>query len=193
MNIQVVVAGPVGARILGRVLRDSGADWAMIREAEDRSDAIIYASTLLSAAYDLTTVLVLDADTLEDAPLQEQRSRVEHLVRPSSVGMRFRLVLSIPQVEAVLFSDRAGLERALGRKIADDDFFEARFRPKTVFERVVGNDDTEAKALAVIDALDEAALARMARHPIIREIVEFAEEVRRTDEETVAVPVRRAG
>lgn len=191
MNTQVVVAGVVGTRILDRVMGSRGAPWATVREAGDRSDAIIYASTLVSPPYNLTTVLVLDSNTLENAPLDEQRSTVEHLVRPSSAETGFKLVLAVPQVEAVLFADRAGLERAIGRGIADDDFFEARFRPKAVFRRLLGPDDCEEHALVVIDRLDAAALTRMAQHPVIQEIAAFIEEVAARGE--YQEPFRRAG
>jgi hypothetical protein len=92
-----------------------------------------------------------------------------------------RLVLAIPQVEAVLFSDRVGLENALGKEMTDDEAFEARFRPKAVFYRLLGGDQKNAqeRALAVIDAIDETSLRRMAAHPVIREIQEFVEEVQR--------------
>jgi hypothetical protein len=157
--------------------------------------------------------VVLDADTLEEAPLRDQRNSVEHLLMMGWSGVPFRLVLAVPQVEAVLFHDRAALERALGRRIADEDAFEGRFRPKAVFRRLAGEgaehdapyveedadgnvtlrDEMEERALAVIDALDEAALAHMATHPIIREIAEFVAEVEARGGYQEPVPVRRAG
>ncbi|HEU4556922.1 MAG TPA: hypothetical protein VFS20_03695 [Longimicrobium sp.] len=55
---------------------------------------------------------------------------------------------------------------------------EARFRPKAVFYRLLGGGkDAQQRALAVIDAIDETSLRRMAAHPVIREIQEFVEEV----------------
>jgi hypothetical protein len=212
MSIEVVVAGRVGSRIVGRLLPAGRCCSAGVRAAENRSDGIMYASSLLSEIED-GVVLVLDADTLEAGPLHEQRTTVEYLTRRSSVETGFRLVLAVPQVEAVLFHDRAGLERALGRRIADEDAFEGRFRPKAVFRRLAGEgaehdapfveedadgnvvlrDEMEERALAVIDALDEAALARMATHPIIREIAEFVAEVKARDGYQEPVPVRRAG
>jgi hypothetical protein len=87
-------------------------------------------------------------------------------------------VLAIPQVESILFTDRTALEKALGKEMTDEDAFEARFRPRAVFYRLVGGKKkAQERALAVIDRLDEVALRRMASHPVIREIQEFVDDV----------------
>ena len=102
----------------------------------------------------------------------------------------YRLILPIPQVEAILFSDRKGFEKALGRKVADLDWFEARFRPRSVLSRLLGDGDYDEKALTFIDALDDAALRRMAQHEIVQEIREFIDEVQPKSRRP---RVRRAG
>jgi len=213
VSVNVATAGAPASRLVTRILRCSLHLDVRIRDSWNRSGAIGTASTLLSPSCEQPAAVVLDADTLEEGPLQEQRSTVEHLLTMAWSGVPFRLVLAVPQVEAVLFHDRAGLERAMGRRIADEDAFEARFRPKAVFRRLVGEgaehdapfveedadgnvslrDEIEERSLAVIDALDEAALARMATHPIIREIAAFVAEVEAWDGYEQPVPVRRAG
>jgi hypothetical protein len=190
VTVNVATVGPVATRLVLRILRCSLRLDVWIEGNSNRTEAIGAGRASLSHRYMEPVAVVLDADTLEEGPLHEQRSTVEYLLKTGVSDDRFRLVLAVPQVEAVLFSDRTGLERALGRKIADDDFFEARFRPKAVFQRLVGRRDTERRALAVIDALDEAALRCMAKHPIIHEIAEFVEEVSASGEQ--AQPAARA-
>lgn len=193
MSVYVAAVGKPATTLLARILCDTLRADVRVEENSTRSGAIGLGSTLLSPAYEQPVTVVLDANTLEEGPLEEQRSTVEHLLWMGSSGAPFRLVLAVPQVEAVLFADRAGLERALGRAIADDDFFEARFRPKAVFKRLVGEDDGEERARAVIDRLDHAALVRMAQHPLIQEIAAFVEEVASHGEREEPLPVRRAG
>jgi hypothetical protein len=211
--VNLAPAGACACRLLCRILCGALRLDVRVVESSTRSGAIGTGIGLLSPSNCQPAVVVLDSDTLEEAPLAEQRSTVEHLLTTAWSGAPYRLVLAVPQVEAVLFHDRAGLERALGRRITDEDAFEGRFRPKAVFRRLAGEgaehaapyveedadgnavlrDEIEERALAVIDRLDEAALARMAKHPIIREIVDFADEVRARDEPVHAEPVRRAG
>jgi len=174
MNVGIVVDNLPAARLVRRVLDDPRVE---VFDAEERSAAIMGIGSL--AAQGLAGVLLLDSDTLEDRALTELQLEVGALVRMGNAACPRRLVLAIPQVESILFSDRVGLENALGKKIADDDFFEARFRPKAVFYRLLGGKKPQERALAVIDAIDETSLRRMAAHPVIREIQEFVEEVQR--------------
>ena len=207
MKASVVLVGAPAARLVERVLNDP---CVAVEDTWERSSAMMRAARV-AGREEQPVVLVLDSDSLEERPLMEDRLEVGGYLLGRSGGTPSKLVLAVPQVEAVLFHDRAGLERALGRKIADEDAFEARFRPKAVFRRLVGEgaeheapfveedadgnvilrDEIEERALAVIDALDEAALARMATHSIIREIVEFIDEVEARGE--LEEPVRRAG
>jgi len=171
----IVVDNAVAARIVERVLADSRVD---VRNEQERSNAMMSATRILF--YDTTpTVLLLDSDSLEDRAIEEEQLEIGGYLRRGSGGHPNRLVLAIPQVEGVLFSDRAGLENALGKKIKDDDFFEARFRPKAVFYRLLGKKNPQERALAVIDRIDETSLRRMAAHPVIRDIRQFIDDVER--------------
>jgi len=161
-----------------------------VYDGRERSNAIMSACGIMSR--DLTpTVLLLDSDTLEERLLMERRHTVEGILDRGHGRTPYRLILAIPQVEAILFSDRAGLEKAVGRKIAELDWFEARFRPRAVFRRLLGDRDYTQAALEMIDALDDAALRRMARHSIVQEIRGFIAEVR--EPASKRARIRRAG
>ncbi|HEX6747228.1 MAG TPA: hypothetical protein VF092_07995 [Longimicrobium sp.] len=197
MNTWIVLARAPAGRLIERVLNEPAV---RIKATWEFSSAMMRAGRI--AGHDeQPVILVMDTDSVEERPIVEYRLEIGGYLRGRSGGTPSRLVLAIPQVEAVLFHDRAGLERALGRTLSYDEAFEARFRPRAVFERLVGEEDTEAKALAVIDRLDDAALRRMAEHPLIREIREFVDEMARREEEEELEeaeeeelePLRRAG
>jgi cell fate (sporulation/competence/biofilm development) regulator YmcA (YheA/YmcA/DUF963 family) len=170
VNTGIVLETAPTARLVRRILSDPTV---VIFNAEERSNAIMGIGSL--AARDLAGVLVLDSDTLEERMLTELRLEIGALVRMGNAACPRRLVLAIPQVEAVLFADRAGLEQALAKKITDEQAFEARFRPKAVFYRLLGKQNATERAIAVIDRLSDEALRRMAEHPVIQE---FIDEVR---------------
>jgi hypothetical protein len=176
-RVAVVVDNAPVARLVERLLSDGRV---FVENAEERSGAMMVAASILFRENWSPTVLLMDSDSLEERAIVEDQLEIGGYLRRESGGHPHRLVLAIPQVEAVLFSDRVGLENALGKKIADDDFFEARFRPKAVFYRLLGGGKKpQERALAVIDAIDETSLRRMAAHPVIREIQDFVEEVQR--------------
>jgi hypothetical protein len=172
MSVFVIVDNAPAARVVERVLADPRVE---VVNAKERSTAMMKARSVLLREVE-PTVLLLDSDSLEERAIVEDQLEIGGYLQRSSRGLPNRLVLAVPQVESILFADRAGLEKALERRIADEDFFEARFRPKAVFYRLLGG-GAEACALRVIDRLDESALKRMASHPAIREIQEFVSEV----------------
>jgi len=175
------------ARLVRRVIQAPGFE---VYDGYEQSNAIMSACGIMSR--DLTpAVLLLDSDTLEERLLMERRHTVEVILDRGHGRTPYRLILAVPQVETILFSDREGLEKALGRKIADPDWFEARFRPRAVLRRLLGDRDYKEAALEVIDALDDAALLRMARHSIVQEILGFIAEVQ--EPASKRARVRRAG
>jgi hypothetical protein len=186
INVYAIFDAIPSARIVGRIIDDSSL---LLAAAEVRSSAIMMTcGALIREA--TPAVLVLDSDSLEDRVMMVDRVEIGGILDRCHGRIPYRLILAIPQVEAILFSDRAGFEKALGRKVADLDWFEARFRPRAVFRRLLGDREFEEGALAVIDALDEPALRRMARHSIVREIRSFMAEVQAPAKRA---RVRRAG
>jgi hypothetical protein len=175
MQIAVVVDTAPVSRLVERVLSDAGV---RVENAGERSTAMMRAATVLFREDWSPTVLLLDSDSLEERAIVEQQLEIGGYLRRGSGGHPNRLILAIPQVEAVLFADRAGLEKALAKKITDEEAFEARFRPKAVFYRLLGKQNATERAIAVIDRLSDDALRRMAEHPVIQEIRQFIDEVR---------------
>jgi hypothetical protein len=170
----VVVENASAGRIVERILSDR----VWVETTSVRSGAMMRATTILFREDWSPAVLLLDSDSLEARAIEEEQLEIGGYLRRGSGGHPNRLVLAIPQVEAVLFTDRSGLEQALGKEMTDEDAFEARFRPKAVLHRLLGNgNDLQQRAVEVIDRLDEVSLRRMAAHPVIREIQEFVEEV----------------
>jgi hypothetical protein len=184
MSVAAVVDNMLSGRLVRRIISDRSFE---VYDGRDPSTAMMSACTLLSG--ELTpTVLLLDSETLEERMLRESRIEIGGYLSRCHPRTPYRLILAVPQVDVILFSDREGFERALGKKMSDLELFEARFRPRAVFRRLLGEGDFEEKALAVINALDDTALRRMARHPIIQEIRDFMAEV-----QPKRARVRRAG
>jgi hypothetical protein len=174
MNARAITDSIVAAHI---VESTAGIPLLEVIDGKERSHAIMVARRTLAREL-MPTVLVLDSESLEDRTIMEAQLEIGGILESCSRRIPYRLILAIPQVESILFSDREGFERALGRTVVDLDWFEARFRPRTVLRRLLEGDFNEA-AVALIDRLDAAALRRMGCHPVVREIRGFMTEVRR--------------
>jgi len=186
LTVYIILSSHPSARLVKRLIADSSVD---LEYADYKTDAIMRAWGTLGSEQ-CPTIVLLDSDSVEQRAIVDEYAESNGLLKLRCGRTPYRLILAIPQAETILFSDRDGLERALGRKVADLDWFEARFRPRAVLSRLLGDGDYDEKALAFIDALDEAALRRMAQHEIVQEIREFIEEVQPKSRRS---RVRRAG
>ena len=188
MRVVAIVESEAAGRLIRRAVSDEVFE---VYNAGEPSTAMMMACTALSREQ-APTVLLMDSETLEERTLLEAQLEIGGFLSRCHGCTPYRLILAIPQVEAILFSDREGFERALGRKVADLDWFEARFRPRAVLRRLLGDDGRfEEKALAFIETLDDAAVRRMAQHEIVQEIREFVDEVQ--EPKSRRSRVRRAG
>jgi len=191
MTSYVVVEGHPGARLVERILAATCRKVFTVGSGE-RSAGIMMAASIL-AKERTPTVLVVDSDTLEERAWIDEQATIDDILKHAAVRTPYSLVLAVPQIESVLFRDRAGLERALGHAIADDVFFEARFRPRAVIHRLLGEKDVQERETALIDALDEAALLRMADDPSIAQVERFLDAVQQRASGSRREPIRRAG
>ncbi|HKP76497.1 MAG TPA: hypothetical protein VJT67_13295 [Longimicrobiaceae bacterium] len=185
-SIQIILDSLPNSALIQTLIGDPCID---VFYTEVRSSAIMAACGSVGDKH--PTILLLDSDSLEQRAIEDDFADVNAILKLRHGRTPYRLILAIPQVEAILFSDREGLEKALGRKVADLEWFEARFRPRAVLRRLLGGDDYDEKALALIDTLDDAALERMAQHEVMREIREFIAEV--PEPKSRRTRIRRAG
>jgi len=187
MNVYAVFDSVASARLVGRIIEDPSL---LLAAGDVESSAIMMAGGALRREF-TPTVLVLDSDSVEERAILTQQVELDGIMSLYGSKIPYRVVLAVPQVEAILFSDREGFEKALGRKVADLDWFEARFRPRAVLKRLLAASDYEDALRNLGKALDDAAVRRMSRHPIIQEIRGFMAEVQELASKRGRV--RRAG
>lgn len=173
--MHIVTLGAFNARLLVRVLGAAVPERLDVHATKTRFAAVSLSGAILADRAE-PVALVLDADTLEAGSLDEERTTLDFLVRYGAAGTPYRIVLAIPQLAGALFLDRKELEQALGREMLDADFFEARFRPRAVLERLLGDLDG-AEGVAAVDALPDSSLRRIARHDAMQEIVAFLDRI----------------
>lgn len=129
------------------------------------NQAMTIASTILNARKE-NVLLVINNDGARD---NTETEFIRELVgRDSS---RFRLVLMVPEIETLFFTNRSALEEALGEKIEDLIWEIGLSAPRSTL-------DVLLKKLGKEDKLDLLAspglVESMRNHPKIKEIQEFA-------------------
>jgi len=175
MTPHIVISGAPGRRLVERVLRSAGRGAFDVVEGGDPADAVELARTLLSRGEPVA--LVLDAGTADEGAAEAQREEVDDELRGAAGSTPFRVVMAAPRAERLLFADRDGFQRALGREISDRSAWAARSDPRGMLARLLEGEDVDAGAIGIVERLDDEALTEIARHPAFAEIIDLLVEV----------------
>lgn len=136
--------------------------------------ALTYGSSLLSER-GVPVAVVMDADSVEPHSVHEKKEMCDYLLPAGNFGgIHAAVLMAVPQVEAVLFSDPEALGCILGRRLTERETIEGEFRPRAVLDRLLAEAGMDRDAL--LEKISPKAAARFAAHPLIRSLAQFVEE-----------------
>lgn len=171
MKTYVVAVGDLSTHLISRILEASGMpEVVVVSGGRNRTGAASYARSLLGTRRH-PVALVLDARTYDADFAREQEREYFSLARGGSAPLR--LFMAVPELEAVLFSDPATLERILERPIPADVLFEAQFRPRVVLQRLLDESHPGRDLSWVPERIDDEAGCAYARHPLVCSLIAF--------------------
>lgn len=169
MNSYVVTEGKLEAEFLRRILLSAGLSDMHVIAAGGKSSVISLARSIL-ATRSSPVAVVLDADTIDGISIREQETVYYDLLRMASARTPFRLFFAIPEFEGILFHDLDALKRILAIDIPEEAIREARYQPKKVLVNLIPE---RAVLTWIIPRVDDDAAASMARHPLMRSLIDF--------------------
>lgn len=162
----VITEDAFDADLLGTILPSVDGGRLYFEVAGGINHAITVASTILNARRE-NVILVVDNDGNRE---NTETEFIRELVGRDSA--RFRLILMIPEIETLFFSDRTALEQALGEKIEDMVWEIGRTAPKSTLDVLLKKSGKGTK----LELLSSTRLLQaMRNHPKIKEIQEFAQ------------------
>jgi hypothetical protein len=167
--LYVVAEGPSDCRLIERLLEAADVEDRRVLSRGGRSAAISLATSLRVMTSD-PVVLVLDADTMDDARIREQERIVSDLLERGGPGAEFKVVFVKPEIEAVYFSAPEWLEQVLGRELSEADLARAEGQPRRVLDQFRNGLAEDA----LPDRLDDEAVSKLSRHPAMADLIEFA-------------------
>jgi hypothetical protein len=120
-------------------------------------------------------VVVMDADSVEPHKVREQEADCEYLLPAGNFrGIRADVLMAVPQVEVVLFSDPETLGCILGRKLTEREKIEGEFRPRAVLDRLLAEMQMDNDGL--LAKINPRVAARFAAHPLVQSLARFVED-----------------
>ncbi len=162
----IITEGVVDAEVLKALLPFSGGARTYFEVAGGINRAMTIASTILNARRE-NVLLVIDNDGNRE---NTETEFIREIVGRDSA--RFRLILMVPEIETLFFSDRNALGEALGSEIEDMIWEIGMSAPKSTLEVLLKKSGKQNKVELLASP---SLLAAMRNHPKIKEIREFAE------------------
>jgi hypothetical protein len=191
--VNLVAEGAGSVQLLRRVLPSAGDCCLRLLNGGDGRSALSMASSV-RGAWEEPVILLLNARSVDQANVAYQRENKEDVLALAGPPLRAELVFAVPELEIALFCDPAILERTLGVEMTEEDRIEARFIPKKVLARLLERSGRFADEGALIDALDDWAVRRIAEHPLIGELEALIADVRENPvPEELRLLLRRTG
>jgi hypothetical protein len=170
----IMAETPFNARLLQRLLRTMELpDYAVLHGGR-KTGAVLRGSTVLNE-WNEPVIVVVDADSVEPENIWEQESDYRYLLPAGNFpGMPAEVLMAVPQVEAVLFSDHEALACILGRELTEREKIEGEFRPRAVLDRLLADVGMDRDAL--LEEINPRAAARFAAHPLVQSLARFVEQ-----------------
>jgi hypothetical protein len=174
MKTYVITAGRPSALLIRRILdRANLLDVIVGNGGPGHTDALNTARSVQYEQRGAPVAVVLNARTSDPQFVREQEENHYEFLRMGMCTGVIRLFMAVPELETVLFSDPATLERLLERSIPADALFEAQFRPRVVLQRLLDETQPGRDLSWVAERIDAEAGCVYAGHPLIRSLIGF--------------------
>ncbi|MEZ4725828.1 MAG: hypothetical protein R3E79_01705 [Caldilineaceae bacterium] len=120
-------------------------------------------------------ILVLNADSVDPETIRDRRVMNEELIGFPKTK-RIKVALAIPEVEILLFQDRAILEELFDCEISDVDWARAEFIPRTILQKLLTQGPQSMTLEELLDQLTPPMIEKLRHHPLLQDLTEFLVE-----------------
>lgn len=171
MNYKAVIVteGAFDAQLVQSLLPDliERPDEVRVLSGSGYSSALATTHTVLYQT-SKPTLLLLDADTNDAYRASERRQFAEDYVTRDP-AIPFKVVVAVPTLDVLFFSDKSALSEALGRPISDEVWQLAQSNPKQALSMLAGDMKEHIPRLLDNPRMRE----KMGQNALMREIQHF--------------------
>lgn len=107
-------------------------------------------------------VLVVDADSSDPDQIMARKHFLEHSLGSIASRARSLVVVVVPELEALLFHDKALLEALVKRPVTESEFIRGKYEPKKVLRELLGGVPLNEAFRTRLPALDLEAVRQLA-------------------------------
>lgn len=163
--------------IIKKMLSDEQLESTKFYAGLGQSDAHSMATTILGADR-IPVVLIVNTRADDKDIVAEKFNDINFLMRQSSPGVPYKIVMAVPEIEVVLLHNRDLIEKIIGQHFTELEWEYACSHPSRFLSRFLG--DKSQYIQTIFENMNAAELSQLRQHPIIAEITNFLSNVSAT-------------
>lgn len=172
----IVTHGRPNAELLRRVLPAEFADRVDVLDAGWSSSVKSMARTLLVTRRK-PVAIVVDADSDDRFQAGVMANDIEEVVELAARGVPMKVLVAIPELEAVLFRAPGLIARVFGDRATAEVLDLARRSPRQALKSLDDAGDIQSARRKILPELTESDLAAIRESDVIRELIAFLHDV----------------
>lgn len=145
--------------------------------APGKYDVLSFATTILGAQR-IPVVLIVNTRADDKDIVAEKFNDINFLMRQSSPGIPYKVVMAVPEIEIVLLQNRDLIEKIIEQNFTDLEWEFACSHPKRFLTRFLG--DNSQYIQTIFENMNAKELSQLQQHPIIDGITNFISDVSAT-------------
>jgi hypothetical protein len=185
MSAWIVVEGEADLAVVKTLLPDEIRAVSELIAVGGRSNISSVARTLL-VKHKEPVAVVRDSDSLDPSTIREKYTTTEQLMRAVSGGIPFKVILCIPNLEAIFFEAPEILQRIFPKVDLASYVMLYKTQPKETLAYLFTQGAGPSTLTHLLGALTDAEVNRLRATVPIRELITFTREVSGTIEKRSA-------
>jgi hypothetical protein len=124
--------------------------------------------------------IVADADAVLPEHVEQRLQDIEEVVGNIAANTPVKVILAVPEIEAIFFQDISLLSRLLGYSPSQDTISLAIYQPKQALNQLISQSESLQSQAQLVDKLTEKDIRELRKSKVIQEVIKFLETVRAT-------------
>lgn len=173
-RVYLLVEGPTDEAFLRRVLPPEVLAGAELVVAGGSEGIPSLARSVLVRRKSPVAVL-MDSDSLHPSVIEERQQSTEDLIQAADAAVPVKVITAKPEIEAWFLAAPEIIEQVTGKKVTEDWIETSINAPKQALEMLAAEGGHPWDSFEAINALDDAAVAKIRMVPEVAELSAFLE------------------
>ena len=122
-------------------------------------------------------MLVLNANSSDAQNIRVQEEFLEEALGQVASRSRWRILLAVPSMEALLFSDRNIVEALIGHSLTEEQFIRGQYVPRQILMQAMQVSSPDAFTKTLENRLAQLDFSALRQHPFACQLKTFAGEM----------------